>query len=60
MFYKPLILLYEYLLLFTQDIPEDLRHVQRPQPSWEDDLVINEQKTVLKITWMKRCSGRTK
>uniref|UniRef100_A0A8D3D416 WD40 repeat domain 95 n=1 Tax=Scophthalmus maximus TaxID=52904 RepID=A0A8D3D416_SCOMX len=38
MFYKPLILLYEYLLLFTQDIPEDLRHVQRPQPSWEDDL----------------------
>lgn len=36
--------------LYRQDIPEDLHHVQRPQPSWQDDLVINEQKTVLTIT----------
>ncbi|KAG7243082.1 hypothetical protein INR49_016457 [Caranx melampygus] len=32
------------------EIPEDLHHVQRPQPSLQDDLVINEQKTVLTVT----------
>ena len=36
--------------LCCQDRPDDLHHVQRPQPSWQDDLVINEQKTVLTIT----------
>lgn len=36
--------------VFCQDIPEDLHHVQRPQPSWQDDLVINEQTIVLTIT----------
>lgn len=40
-------------LLFCQEIPEDLHHVQRPQPSWQDDLVINEQKTVLTATVWK-------
>ncbi|XP_035478797.2 WD repeat-containing protein on Y chromosome isoform X1 [Scophthalmus maximus] len=29
------------------DIPEDLRHVQRPQPSWEDDLKNGHNEDVL-------------
>lgn len=30
---------YFYDLNITKDTPEDLHHVQRPQPSWQDDLV---------------------
>lgn len=31
--------------VFYQDIPEDFHHVQRPQPSWQDDVVTNMRQT---------------
>lgn len=40
----------------SQDVPEDIHHVQRPQPSWPDDLVSTEQTP--SRTFKKRPSDR--
>lgn len=33
---------FNFYLLNSQDVPADFRHVQKPQPSWQDDQVIQK------------------